>query len=161
MHHFLSILSISNLWDISTLTMTFILHSTPLNRIGTTLKSYTMKYNWSTFCITEQGQMSCVKVIGHILPIYSNQLWSTCDLLYVFSIHTFMPRLRKGYWPVFESGLKCTIMTFRPLRNDSTKSFLWYVVYVIPKKLHAKKDKSYWSVFEIIYFLTFSHLNPC
>ena len=40
---------------------------------------------------------------------------------------------------------KGTILTFWPLKNnlysDSTKSFLWYVGNVIPKKLHAKKEK--------------------
>ena len=53
--------------------------------------------------------------------------------------------LLTSFW---ENALKCkkgTILTFWPLKNnlysDSTKSFLWYVVNVIPKKLHAKKEK--------------------
>ena len=55
----------------------------------------------------------------------------------------------------WENGLtnqKCQNFDLWPSRNnpssDSTKSYLWYVVYVIPKKLHAKKEKkllnSFW-----------------
>ena len=47
-----------------------------------------------------------------------------------------------------ENAVKCkkgTILNFWPLKNnlysDSTKSYLWYVVNVIPKKLQAKKEK--------------------
>ena len=40
---------------------------------------------------------------------------------------------------------KGTILTFWPLKNnlysDLIKSFIWYVVNVIPKKLHAKEEK--------------------
>ena len=54
-------------------------------------------------------------------------------------------KLLTSFW---ENALKCkkgTILTFWPLKNnlysDSTKSFLCYVGNVIPKKLHAKKEK--------------------
>ena len=43
-----------------------------------------------------------------------------------------------------------------PSRNnpssDSTKSYLWYVVYVIQRSFMQKKKKSYWTVFEKINF---------
>ena len=49
--------------------------------------------------------------------------------------------LLTSFW---ENCLKCkkgTILTFKnDLYSDSTKSFLWYVVNVIPKTLHAKKE---------------------
>ena len=43
---------------------------------------------------------------------------------------------------MLKSGKKGTILTFKDnLYSDSIKSFLGYVVNVIPKKLHGKMEK--------------------
>ena len=50
-----------------------------------------------------------------------------------------------SFWENGLTNQKCQNFDLWPSRNnpssDSTKSYLWYVVYVIPKKLHAKKRK--------------------
>ena len=74
------------------------------------------------------------------------QLWVVDNSTIPGKVHAKIEkRLPTSFW---ENDLKCkkgTILTFWPLKknlySDSTKSFLGYVVNVIPKKLHAKIEK--------------------
>ena len=65
--------------------------------------------------------------------------------------------------PALHSSLSLSWETFWPLKNnlysDSTKSLLWYVVNVIPQKLHAKKEKQLLKRFWDWPFLSLSPLK--
>ena len=70
-------------------------------------------------------------------------------MLFMSSQRSFMQKKEKkllnSFWENGLTNQKCKNFDLWPSRNnpssDSTKSYLWYVVYVIPKKLHAKKRK--------------------
>ena len=86
------------------------------------------------------------------------------DMLFMSSQRSFMQKKKKSYGTVFEKiHFKPKMSKFWPRNNpssDSTKSSLWYVVYVIPKKLHAKKRKKVMEQFLRKFTLNFFPFDP-